>query len=87
MPLQRAPISVISQETGQSIQRGDGLLRNGSRIWFEAHIVCSVVPDCAGGEMDCAALIDGNATTLQSRCSFGEFTKLHWGDGVGLSQG
>ena len=53
---------------------GDGLLRNGSRIWDEAHIACSVVPDCAGDEMDCAAPIDGNATTLRRRCHFGEFT-------------
>eukprot|EP00966_Prymnesium_polylepis_P017709 408092-Prymnesium_polylepis.1 len=47
-------------------QRGDGLLRNGSRIWEASHSVCRVATDCAGGDSDCAAPFDVHSTTLQS---------------------
>eukprot|EP00966_Prymnesium_polylepis_P164797 3810191-Prymnesium_polylepis.1 len=58
----------------QSIQRGDGPLRNGSRILDAAHSGCGVVPDCAGDEIGRAAPNDGDTTTLQRRHHFSELT-------------
>jgi hypothetical protein len=53
----------------QSLQWGDGLLRNGSSISEAAHPGCSVATDCAGGDNDCAAPCDCHPATLQrGRC-------------------
>jgi hypothetical protein len=54
-----------TQQSGTRIQRGDELLRNGSRIWEASHIGCIVATDCAGGDSDCAAPFDEHSTTLQ----------------------
>jgi hypothetical protein len=74
-----ATSSVQRRVVSQSLHWGDGLLRDGSRIWDSAHCPCSVAIDCAGDEMYCAAPCDGDATTLHRRRHFSGFT-IHWGN-------
>eukprot|EP00966_Prymnesium_polylepis_P252303 5833015-Prymnesium_polylepis.1 len=51
----------------QSIQRGDGLLRNSSRFVEAAHKASIVATDPAGGYSDCATPCHEHPATLQRR--------------------